>query len=117
MRFADSHRARCLTVLHSQFVEEPWRAYRGVFEFLGIPFEPRPVDYCRVTRVNSSFPSAPPRSYSNPWQSWTPEKRRMFVSVAGETMVRYGLVTRGELELEAKAEAVEPQPAAGGAGS
>jgi hypothetical protein len=117
MRFADSHRARCLTVLHSRFVEEPWRAYRDVFEFLGIPFEPRPVDYCRVTRVNSSFPSAPPRSYANPWPSWTPEQRRIFVSVAGGTMVRYGFATREELEAEPRADIVEPLPAAGGAAS
>jgi hypothetical protein len=115
MRFADSHRERCMTILHSRFVEEPWRAYFDVYKFLGIPFEPRPIDYCRVVRVNSSFPSAAPRSYSNPWPSWTPEQQRIFVKEAGETMVRYGFATREELEPQATV--AEPLPAAGGAGS
>jgi Sulfotransferase family len=117
MRFGDSHPERCSTILHSRLVEEPWRAYRDIFDFLGIPFEPRPVDYCRVTRVNSSFPSEPPRSYSDPSTSWTPEQRRLFVSVAGETMVRYGFVTRQELEVDPGADVVGPLPAARGAGS
>jgi hypothetical protein len=117
MRFASSNQERCLTMRHSRFVEEPWFAYRDVFKFLGIPFEPRPVDYCRVVRVNSSFPSAPPRSYSNPWESWTPEQRRIFVRVAGEAIVKYGFVKRQELELELHADELEPLPAAGGAGA
>jgi hypothetical protein len=117
MTFANSHPERCLTILHSRFVGEPWHAYHKVFEFLGIPFEPRPVDYCRVTRINSSFPSEPPRSYSNPWPHWTPDQRRLFVSVAGGTMAQYGFFTRQDLEFEPQADLVEPLPAAGGASS
>ena len=113
MRFGDSHPDRCLTIRHSRFVDEPWRAYRDIFEFLRLPFEPRPVDYCRSTRVNSSFPSEPLRSYSDPWTSWTPEQRRMFAAVAGQTMARCGFAARQELE----GEVVEPLSVARGAGS
>lgn len=116
MRFADSNRERCLTILRSRFVEEPWR-YRDAFEFLGIPFEPRPVDHRRVIRVNLSLPSALPRSYSNPWQNWTPEQRRIFGRVAGRKMVLYGFLTREKLALEPQADVIEPLPLAGGAGS
>jgi len=43
MRFASFEPNRCLTVLHSRLVSEPWRAYRDVFRFLGIPFEQGPI--------------------------------------------------------------------------
>jgi hypothetical protein len=106
MQFAQAHPERCLTILHSRFVSEPWRAYRDVFHFLEIPFEPAPVGYVRVKRINSSFPDAAVGEYRNPWPEWTKEQRRAFERVAGETMVRYGLARREELETAA--EAVEP---------
>jgi hypothetical protein len=98
MRFAAAHPQRCLTVRHSRFVTAEWHAYRDIFRFLEIPFEHRPVAYVRVKRINTSFPSAPAREYWNPWPEWSEEQRRTFTRIAGDTMVRYGLATRDELE-------------------
>jgi hypothetical protein len=109
--FAAADTERCLTILHSRFVSEPWKAYRDVFRFLEIPFEPGPVAYVRVKRINSSFPSAALGEYGNPWPEWTTKQRQTFVRIAGETMVRCGLATHEELATPAEPVEVEAEGA------
>ena len=110
MRFAAREPGRCLTILHSRFVSEPWFAYRDLFQFLGIPFEGGPIGYARVERTNSSFPELPAREYWNPWNEWSEEQQRTFVRIAGPTLVRYGLATWDELEVKSHHGVVEPVP-------
>jgi hypothetical protein len=98
--FAARNPTRCLTVRHERIVREPWRALQDICRFLGIPFEHGPIDYIRVTRVNSSFPDRPAGDYRNPWSEWSPEQRRVFFEVAGETLVDNGFAGWTELDPE-----------------
>lgn len=91
---------RCLTIRHDRIVREPWRALRDVYRFLRIPFEDGPIAYVRVTRVNSSFPDRRPGDYPNPWDEWSPEQRRAFVEIAGETLVDHGFAGWRDLDVE-----------------
>jgi hypothetical protein len=104
--FAARNPSRCLTVRHDRIVREPWRALHDICGFLGIPFEHGPVDYIRVTRVNSSFPGSPPGDYRNPWSGWSPEQRQTFFEVAGETLVDNGLAEWKELDAATSEEPV-----------
>jgi Sulfotransferase family len=101
--FATRNPTRCLTIRHDRVVREPWRAFRDIYRFLRIPFEDGPIGYVRVTRVNSSFPDKPAGDYPNPWDEWSPEQRRTFLEIAGETLVDNGFAGWKELELETPA--------------
>jgi Sulfotransferase family len=104
MAFCNRHQERCLTVLHARLVADPEPVYTEIFEFLGVPFEEPPVRYAASRRVNTSFPNQVGESsageFATPWEEWSDEQRQTFAEVAGETMVRYGLAPKLELEVE-----------------
>ena len=90
--------------MHGRLVADPGRVYTEIFEFLGVPYEEAPVNYAASRRVNTSFPDqerTPRRASSpRPWDEWSDEQRRTFAEIAGETMVRCGLATEDELNVE-----------------
>jgi hypothetical protein len=98
--FTRRNPSRCLTIRHDRIVREPWRAFQDVYRFLGVPFEHPPIDYVRVTRVNTSFPERPPGEYPNPWDEWSDGQRRTFSEVAGETLVDNGFAGWNDLDFE-----------------
>jgi hypothetical protein len=104
MNFSQRHPARCLTVHHSRLVTKAEEVYAEIFEFLDIPSESGPIERTRTKRLNTSFPSPDgmpiTMEFSDPWDDWSAEERQTFARIAGETMVRYGLASREELELE-----------------
>jgi Sulfotransferase family len=104
--FVAANPGRCLTVRHDRITREPWRAFRDIYRFLGIPFEHGPVDYVRVTRVNTSFPDRPPGDYPNPWDEWSQDQRSTFFRIAGETLVDKGLAGWTEIAVDRSGEPV-----------
>lgn len=95
--FGGAHPARCLIVHHRQLEENPAAAMADVLQFLGAPFEERPVTFLRRgRRANSSF--APPGGCRageyrrpDPRLTWTDEQRATFAEVAGPEMEALGL--------------------------
>jgi hypothetical protein len=85
---------RCFTVRYEEFVAVTEDSFREIFRFLHVPFEQAPVDALRSTRFNSSFPVHSTVPASDPWPTWTREQQRAFLEEAGETMVRYDLLSQ-----------------------
>lgn len=98
MGFCDQHPERCLTVRYDALTREPEETFSAIFRFLDVEYEEAPARHLRMERVNSSFvkysrdnASLPPPP--DPWQTWTMDQKRAFLSEAGEAMVKYGLVS------------------------
>ena len=102
--FTERNPKRCLTVVHGRLVADPAEIYTAIFEFLRVPYEQAPVNYASSRRVNTSFPDQERESsageFATPWDEWSDEQRQTFADIAGGTMVRCGLATESELNVE-----------------
>lgn len=95
--FAEEHPGRSLVVRHRELEENPAGAIAAVLDFLGAPFEERPVTFVRRgQRINSSF--APPGGCRaaeyrrpDPLATWTDEEKAVFTEVCAADMETLGL--------------------------
>jgi Sulfotransferase family len=85
--FVSEHPERARTVVHERLVDDPSAGFRELFDFLGVDWEPGPVELFRGGLVNSSFESKPD---PEPWLGWSPEQRAIFHAEAGPTLVASG---------------------------
>ena len=101
--FCERHPDRSFTVSNERLITDPDGMVRDALEFLRVPPEPEPARYLRTHRINSSFASRerpvdqPPGFLTEPWGSWTSSERTAFRELAGETMLKCGLVTGPDL--------------------
>ena len=109
MDFAAARPDRCLTVQNEGLVHDPEEGVSRIFQFLGVSYDRRPVEFFRSRQINSSFQRGsvgplPAEFLSYPWKQWTLEQRQTFLEEAGAMMVRCGLLTADQLhELETDA--------------
>jgi hypothetical protein len=95
--FCRAHPDRCFAVANERLSADPEGTFRGMFDFLGVPYEERPIRHFRRHRKNSSFATEwrgdHPETLAEPepWLGWSGERRRAFVEEAGEAMTRAGL--------------------------
>jgi hypothetical protein len=106
--FGAKNPTRSLTITNEDLVVGPEKLFERIFDFLGVPSEDGPANFCRTTRLNSSFPSATVDQFARDsvariWSSWTLAERMTFVGEAGPAMLRYGLATADDLALSDKA--------------
>ena len=105
--FCERRPDRTLTISHEQLSSNPEEEFRRVFAFLRAEDNPDAATFVRTQRINSSFASSDwaANNGSNgaaaAWASWSKEERAMFVSEAGDLMVRLGFVAPGELQAAA----------------
>jgi hypothetical protein len=95
--FARAHPDRCLTVRHERLVADPEREFSDILHFLGVPAHPRPAQYLRSNRINSSFPKGGDPACAGPWPDWTAEQKDIFGQEAGETLLACRMGTETEL--------------------
>jgi hypothetical protein len=94
-RFQAAQPERCLAVSYEQLVADPVPGFERIHDFLHAPRRPASAELLSTTRLNSSFQTpGEPGSYvppGDPWQSWSPEQRRIFEQEAGEQMAAHGM--------------------------
>lgn len=97
-RFGTAHPARYLAVHNEELATDPEVGFARIHAFLGVGPDDGPARSFGGRRINSSFArgAAPPSNGSG--DDWTPERRRVFVDIAGETLIRVGYASASELE-------------------
>jgi hypothetical protein len=98
MRYGEREPERCLTIRYEQLTEAPEETFARLFRFLEIAPDAAPLDFFRHHHINTSFPRQMEAGEGrpDPWTAWSTEQRRIFLEEAGETMLRYGLVSAHE---------------------
>ena len=99
--FADRVPERTLTVSYPSLSDEPEACLAEVLAFLGADDDERPARLVRSRRINSSYQpdgarDEPYRGPGDPWSTWTPKQRQVFLKEAGATMDALGLAAPDE---------------------
>jgi len=95
---------RMITVRYDELCSEPEPTFSKLLNFLGLERDPRPAEYLRENRINSSFPIGSAgkvcrvRSPRKLWLHWTEEKRQLFRELAGQMLVQLQMATPDELD-------------------
>jgi Sulfotransferase family len=105
LRFTTQHPERCLTFSNEELAARPQAGFSRIFEFLALPSSPEPALAFEGPRVNSSFRRARSRPPEGDWNDWPLERRRVFVELAGDTLVRAGYSNPTDLAAWASGEA------------
>jgi len=94
--FGRVHPGRCLVVRHRELEKNPAATIAAVLDFLGEPFEERPVGFLSRHRFNSSF--VPPGGCRaadyrrpDPRATWTDEEKALFAELCAADMEALGL--------------------------
>jgi len=95
---------RCITVRNEDLVQDPEPGFRRMLSFLGLPYDPATAAFFATNRINSSFGHNSPGvgavdTLTEPWTQWDEPHKRVFIDIAKETMVSYGIADADELVL------------------
>ncbi len=96
--FDEKHSDRCLTVRNEDLAADPDTGFAQILEFLGARHHPGPGNFFGKQRINSSWVDDPSRPADDDCDDWDRRRRRRFVDIAGDTMVRAGYGGRSSLQ-------------------
>jgi Sulfotransferase family len=88
--FAGAHPSRCLTVRNEDLSADPQGRFAAIVGFLGLEPHPGPANLFGRKRINSSWVKEPVRPSDDDWSEWTRSRRKEFMAIAGDTMIRAG---------------------------
>ena len=82
----------------------PEPGFRRMLSFLSLPYDPATAVFFATNRINSSFGHNSPGvgavdTLTEPWAQWDEPHKRVFIDIAKETMVSYGIADADELVL------------------
>ncbi len=97
---------RCLTIRHDRLSADAHESFRAILAFLEADYEPRPANYWRSNRINSSFNRGAGSTQiegARSWAKWTRDERRTFVEECGELLIALGFASKRDLRIDSKA--------------
>jgi hypothetical protein len=103
MDFCAGNADRAMLVRYEDLVAAPEETFRTIHDFLGVADEKRPARFLASRRIGSSFAGRQRLPASEVWAEWAEEQRDKFAAIAGPTMLRWGLATRAELQVDGDA--------------
>ena len=97
-RFGTAHPARYLAVRNEDLAADPEAGFARIHTFLGVRSDDGPARSFGGRRINSSFGRRGSQPHDRRQDDWTPARRRVFVDIAGDTLIGVGYASAGELE-------------------
>jgi hypothetical protein len=95
LAFCARHPTRCLTVINEELIANPGTGFRGILDFIDVPYEDGPAEYFGSHQLNSSFWESGPLDapldsrFSDPWNTWSSQQHDIFQQEAGVTQAKY----------------------------